>query len=84
MPQTANNSRQASSNRPMKSIVWICGNTQLNSFASQALILTGQPLNEPIVGHGPFVMNTREEISQAIKDYQAGRMGSIPPGLSQT
>lgn len=44
---------------------------------SQALILTGQPLNEAIVGHGPFVMNTREEISQAIRDYQAGRMGML-------
>lgn len=43
----------------------------------QALILTGQPLNEPIIGHGPFVMNTREEISQAIRDYQAGRMGVL-------
>ncbi len=44
---------------------------------SQALILTGEPLNEAIVGHGPFVMNTREEISQAIRDYQAGRMGTL-------
>jgi quercetin 2,3-dioxygenase len=44
---------------------------------SRALILTGQPINEPIVGHGPFVMNTSEEISQAIKDYQAGRMGVL-------
>lgn len=43
----------------------------------QALVLTGQPLNEPIVGHGPFVMNTREEISQAIRDYQDGLMGSL-------
>jgi len=44
---------------------------------SQALILTGEPLNQPVVGHGPFVMNTREEISQAIRDYQAGRMGTL-------
>src|SRR5216684_1472954 len=41
MPQIANNSRQASSKRPMKSIVWICGNTQLRSFARQALMRKG-------------------------------------------
>ena len=41
------------------------------------LVLNGQPLNEPVVGHGPFVMNTRAEIQQAIVDYQNGRMGQI-------
>ena len=41
------------------------------------LLLNGQPLNEPIVGHGPFVMNTRAEIQQAIIDYQNGKMGQI-------
>jgi quercetin 2,3-dioxygenase len=35
----------------------------------------GKPLNEPIVAQGPFVMNTREEITQAIRDYQSGKMG---------
>ncbi len=45
--------------------------------ASRLLVLTGQPLNEPVVGQGPFVMNTREEIQQAIQDYQAGRMGHL-------
>lgn len=44
---------------------------------SQLLVLTGEPLNEPIVGHGPFVMNSREEISQAIRDYQAGKIGTL-------
>ena len=39
------------------------------------LILAGQPLNEPIVQHGPFVMNTREEIMQAILDYQTASNG---------
>lgn len=43
----------------------------------QALVLTGEPLNEPVVGHGPFVMNTREEISQAIRDFQEGKMGKL-------
>lgn len=45
--------------------------------ASRILLLTGEPLNEPIVGKGPFVMNTREEIHQAIQDYQAGEMGVL-------
>jgi redox-sensitive bicupin YhaK (pirin superfamily) len=42
-----------------------------------ALLLCGQPIDEPIVGSGPFVMNTRAEIEQAYRDYQSGRMGQI-------
>jgi redox-sensitive bicupin YhaK (pirin superfamily) len=42
------------------------------------LLLGGRPIREPIAWHGPFVMNTRDEIYEAIKDYHAGRMGSIP------
>lgn len=42
-----------------------------------ALLLCGKPLGEPIVGHGPFVMNTEDEIRQAIRDYQSGRMGHL-------
>jgi hypothetical protein len=41
------------------------------------LLLNGEPLDEPIVGHGPFVMNTREEILQAISDFNDGRFGRI-------
>jgi redox-sensitive bicupin YhaK (pirin superfamily) len=41
------------------------------------LVLNGEPIDEPIVGQGPFVMNTQEEIRQAMVDYQSGRMGHI-------
>lgn len=47
-----------------------------------ALILTGEPLREPVARHGPFVMDTVEEIEQAYQDYYAGRMGSIPAATS--
>lgn len=40
---------------------------------SVILLLNGQPLNEPVVGHGPFVMNSVEEINQAFDDYNQGR-----------
>ena len=43
----------------------------------EVLLIGGAPLSEPIVRHGPFVMNTEDEIRQAIVDYQAGRMGEI-------
>ncbi len=39
-----------------------------------ALVLAGKPLGEPVVQYGPFVMNTREEIEQALQDYQLGRL----------
>lgn len=41
------------------------------------LLLSGEPLNEPIVGQGPFVMNTSEEISQAMRDFRDGKFGQI-------
>jgi redox-sensitive bicupin YhaK (pirin superfamily) len=50
----------------------------------QVLLLGGLPIREQVSWYGPFVMNTKEEIIEAIEDYQAGRMGSIPPGLSRT
>lgn len=42
---------------------------------AHVLALAGEPIHEPVVSHGPFVMNTREEIRQALQDYRAGRMG---------
>ena len=42
------------------------------------LVLTGEPLNEPIQGYGPFVMNTKEEIIEAFNDFNSGKFGEIP------
>lgn len=42
---------------------------------AHVLILSGEPIDEPIVGQGPFVMNTKEEIHQAIEDYHNGKFG---------
>jgi redox-sensitive bicupin YhaK (pirin superfamily) len=42
------------------------------------LVLDGKPLDEPVVGYGPFVMNTQQEIRQAIADYEDGTFGSVP------
>lgn len=43
----------------------------------EVLLIAGLPLHEPVARYGPFVMNTREEIYQAIEDYREGRMGAI-------
>ena len=42
-----------------------------------ALLLCGEPIDEPIVGYGPFVMNSPQEIRQAVADYQSGKMGHL-------
>ena len=53
---------------------------QINASPSEdihVLLIAGVPINEPIARHGPFVMNTWEEIEQAFIDYRSGKLGSI-------
>jgi redox-sensitive bicupin YhaK (pirin superfamily) len=45
----------------------------------EVILLGGEPIGEPMVQYGPFVMNTRAELQQAMDDYQSGRLGMIPP-----
>ena len=55
------------------------GEIAINSGSEEVkiLLLSGVPINEPVVGYGPFVMNTENEIRQAIYDFNQGRFGSI-------
>jgi len=43
---------------------------------TRALLIAGRPLREPIMQYGPFVMNTREQLLQAVQDYQSGRLAA--------
>lgn len=55
------------------------GQVELEANAdATVLVLAGEPIDEPIAGYGPFVMNTQEEIRQAMEDFNSGRFGQIP------
>jgi hypothetical protein len=54
------------------------------SSTLEVLLLGGRPIGEPVAWYGPFVMNTKDEIIQAVEDYRAGRMGVIPAEWART
>jgi redox-sensitive bicupin YhaK (pirin superfamily) len=54
------------------------GRQEARSPNLDVLVLGGRPIREPVAWMGPFVMNTRQEVMQAMADYQAGRLGTIP------
>ena len=49
----------------------------------EVVVLGGAPIREPIAWYGPFVMNTKAEVIQAVEDYQAGKLGVVPAGALQ-
>nr|XP_006818148.1 PREDICTED: pirin-like [Saccoglossus kowalevskii] len=58
--------------------VGVRSNTGTTAGYCHVILAAGVPLKEPVVQHGPFVMNTETEIQQAMKDYRSGKLGSIP------
>lgn len=53
------------------------------SEALEVLFLGGRPIGAPVVHYGPFVMNTRAQIEQALEDFRAGKLGTVPAGALQ-
>ena len=61
-------------NTPGSDGVLLQAGTGVGTEGARAILVAGQPLNEPIAQHGPFVMNTQQEIFQAVEDFRAGRL----------
>ncbi len=81
MPERTWRRRQAGAREGQLAV--LTGGDHLTMTADQTLdvlLLGGVPLREPVFAYGPFVMNTRAEVIQAVEDYQAGRLGVIPDG----
>ena len=58
---------------------WIWhANTPWLAWSVVVLVLSGEPIDEPIVGYGPFVMNSEAEIAESFDDFHAGRFGQMP------
>ncbi|MCF8605663.1 pirin family protein [Gordonia sp. HY442] len=53
-------------------------NQDSNRPAMEILLLGGQPIREPVAQYGPFVMNTKQQVIEAMEDFQAGRLGVVP------
>jgi len=66
---------------PPKTMIWYKNDGDLLNIniseASQFIILSGEPIGEPVVSYGPFVMNDNEELQQAVSDFQDGKMGEL-------
>ena len=77
---TAELFREATAGMDLSGAALIPQNAREVMAASDAVLLFGhaEPIGAPVVAYGPFVMNTREEIMQAIHDYQAGKFNAIP------
>jgi redox-sensitive bicupin YhaK (pirin superfamily) len=68
-----------------KDLVWFNNDGDAVSIkglkSGKAILLAGEPIGEPLATYGPFVMNTEAELTAAIQDYQAGKMGVLKEGF---
>jgi len=64
-----------------KDLAWLSNEGEIVTLKAtkntRAILLAGEPINEPVATYGPFVMNEQSEVMQAMRDYQVGKMGSL-------